>query len=272
MSSVKAFHIIIGSVIFSKVNAFMVTCENWDQPCPAGEPITDCFVDLCDPDPCGNDDETCHMNFCEGCQTVCCVEPKCSDEVLICPDGKTVVEQDPQNNCEFKPCEDASSIGGNANTCDDDQLLCFNGYTYVSRDPENDCEFFPCPDRHRPTCRDDTSSCPDSVPMFDDICLYDPCEDGDCPTDTTCVSNYCGGCHALCCSEEAMLPCNDDTKLCPDGVTVVDRNPENEDCDFFACPSSNTDGATNCRGALLRGGLLTNSTIQKFQRLFGGQA
>jgi len=212
---------------------FVLTCENWNDSCPPAVTIVDCFVDSCLPDangkkPCA-DDKECHMNHCGNCDLICCDPVTCNDDTFICPDG-TMVELDPELGCTFPSCE--TSI------CDTQKLLCRDGYSTVSRDPENDCEFATCPETYKPTCASfaqPQDKCPVGVPRFD--CLYDPCEDKQCADSDECISDTCGGCFAMCCSEADQFQfCTQDVKKCPDG-SDVERDPSNE-CEFPECPVS----------------------------------
>lgn len=67
-----------------------------------------------------------------------------------------------------------------------------------------------------------------------------------CPDGVTWVNrNPDNNCDFFPCEEETTV-CTEDVKLCPDGFTDVSRDPEN-DCDYFPCPKSNDDAtATVC--------------------------
>jgi hypothetical protein len=105
--------------------------------------------------------------------------------------------------------------------CSKEAKACYDGST-TGRDPNNNCEFFPCPP---PTC----SNCP--------FGFFDGCND------CTCLSTAKGPiCTTLACLVEGEpqchpppVGCTDDVLLCPDGVTYVGRNPNNN-CKFDKCP------------------------------------
>lgn len=59
----------------------------------------------------------------------------CDAEVKECPDGKTVVSKNPNDNCNYFACP--------GTVCKSDKKTCSDG-TIVDRDPSNSCEFKTC--------------------------------------------------------------------------------------------------------------------------------
>lgn len=95
----------------------------------------------------------------------------------------------------------------------------------------------------RATCVNWKEPCPTGVAMA--RCKEDPCAvSGACDDGAaSCHANYCGGCHAVCCTankdkdglpaNNEARPCFKDLRWCSDGVSVV-RDPYN-DCLFPLC-------------------------------------
>jgi len=80
----------------------------------------------------------------------------CTEEAMICPDGKTVVARNPALQCAFDPCPPAEQV-----VCAADVQECADG-SFVSRNPDNACAFDTCPGEEV-FCTLDAMQCPDGT-------------------------------------------------------------------------------------------------------------
>lgn len=147
----------------------------------------------------------------------------CTEEEKQCPDGINWVMRNELSNCEFDPCPiselsvpsvSPTSIGSenmqspsqsttqpSTIECTPDLKTCPDG-SFVARDPSDDCNFMSC---NNSVASNTPSSSPTATPS----------------------------------SSEDNIPkqCTEvDSKICPDGITVVERNPF-QNCEFFSCPN-----------------------------------
>lgn len=118
---------------FPPCPGFYMTCDNYDDKCPASLPPVQCaFQSPCSTLACPPG-HVCRENNCGECNALCC--PECASDTLTCLGGSTLV-RDPANNCEFPACPPAN--------CPKDIYVCQDG-SPVARDPALACDFPPCP-------------------------------------------------------------------------------------------------------------------------------
>ncbi|MFH0836250.1 MAG: hypothetical protein V1834_03745 [Candidatus Micrarchaeota archaeon] len=71
----------------------------------------------------------------------------CAEGVKLCPDKKTQVSRDPNNNCNFFACPafvPSPVPSPSPLVCTTDVMECADG-SFVARNPGNNCNFMPCP-------------------------------------------------------------------------------------------------------------------------------
>jgi hypothetical protein len=145
--------------------------------CSDGFKPVNCFIDPCEAKKCA-DGELCVRDYCGGCNAACQPAPApVKAQPKTCADGSSPVQ------CLMDPCISAICTAGEvceADYCGDCKAVC--------RKPAP--EFPPGVYVGKPnTCADGSS------PVQ---CLMDPCKHVKCADDEVCVSNYCGGCNAVC--------------------------------------------------------------------------
>lgn len=113
----------------------------------------------------------------------------CTMEAKLCPDGKTYVGRDSNNNCAFSPCPGESSSSSSMMACTKEAKICSDGVTTVGRTGPN-CEFEECPA---------VDPCPFGVCASEmQRCAPYMCEDGTripkCATDGTVINYFAPPC------------------------------------------------------------------------------
>mmetsp|Transcript_37370 Transcript_37370/g.76675 ORF Transcript_37370/g.76675 Transcript_37370/m.76675 type:complete len:221 (-) Transcript_37370:372-1034(-) len=197
-----------------------LTCEGiaeYGTGCPDGirAPEYNCLIDPCESlfDECSEKGMTCKRNYCGGCNAICCPH-----EPVECDPRNTMCERVCPDTCAENPCKPWETC--TVATCDDCRPMCCTRGPFRKRK----CELAQIFD----------DECPPGLPKVE--CFADPCLTKECPNGKSCIANYCGGCHAICCDDPEPPHCpTDDVWECEDG-TVLHRDPELA-CEFPECPA-----------------------------------
>lgn len=227
-------------------------CPQDPRPCPDGslaepDPDNDCEYPDC-PVCC---DTRKYINTCVFGPPQCCYDGSwtclaggkyvCGGVELTNPSGTICGESQEETVINQASCVVETK------TCDD-------GSTIVDRDPDNDCEWFPCPpiepccDRStQPDCGDDTPACceggiwAECPSVNDGVAMY------------KCAGVFDSDPSGVVCKEEETN-CDESTKECPDGSILVPdpenecKLPACPCCDPVELPVCNGEGQAACCG------------------------
>ncbi|CAF1035266.1 unnamed protein product [Rotaria sordida] len=189
------------------------------SPCPPGQNEVQCKKDPCEGATCpAYPTAKCVSNYCGGCNAlwykadgtpVNCIKSS------PCPPGQTQVK------CLKDPCQGATCPAYATAKCVSNYCGGCNALWYkADGTPVNCTKSSPCP------------------PGQNQVkCLKDPCQGATCPACPTakCVSNYCGGCHALWYKADGTPANCAKSSPCPPGQNEVQC--KKDPCEGATCPA-----------------------------------
>ncbi|CAF1224435.1 unnamed protein product [Rotaria sordida] len=204
--------------IWYKTDGTPVNC-NKSPSCPPGQTEVKCVKDPCQGAKCpAYPNAKCVSNYCGGCHALWYRSdgtPVNCNKSAPCPPGQTEVQ------CFVDPCQVAKCPAYPNAKCVSNYCGGCNALWYNSDGTLVNCN--------------KSSSCPPGQSEVQ--CLVDPCQGATCPAcpNAKCVSNYCGGCHALWYkSDGTPVNCNKSSP-CPPGQDEVQC--KKDPCEGAKCPA-----------------------------------
>lgn len=199
--------------------------------CADGSSPVNCLVDPCkDIRMKCKEGHVCGADYCGGCKATCVPVPPAdllAESRVMAANASTCSDGSKPVNCLADPCISATCLAGEV--CEADYC---GGCKAICKPPASPMVPAPsiCKDGSRPV-----------------QCFVDPCKTKKCGEGELCLSDYCGGCNAICQPAQAPKPESKEPSTCADGSTPA--NCLVDPCKTTKCADEEVCEADYCSGS-----------------------